>query len=199
MDIAAVLAALAALGTVFGTFIAYMVWRESHSDRGKLKRQEEIQRETEPLRGQVHDLELNFSHISDMIESAVTRGVQSLVDQQNHLATEHAQMETKMDFLWGTQKQLAMDAAKILHQPDPRRSHIDQLLEDFMDDTLTIERERELRRYLMQIRNWEPGQDIGFPVHPGEQTAAAILLRTMGHGMPSRASDIFKKDGSSDA
>ena len=38
----------------------------------------------------------------------------------------------------------------------------------------------ELRHYLEQIKEWEPGQDIGFPVLPAEPTSAAVLLAIMG-------------------
>ena len=87
-------------------------------------------------------------------------------------------LETKMELFW---RSVAIDSAKILHQPDARRSHIDKLLEALMADKLTEQGEAELRGYLVKIRNWEPGVDVGFPVHPGEQTAAAILLATMNH------------------
>lgn len=86
------------------------------------------------------------------------------------------QLEVKIDVYWTN---FSMDAAKILHQPDPARHHIDVLLESFMDGTITDGERQELKKFLYIIRNWEPGQEVGFPIHPGEQVAAAILLRTM--------------------
>jgi hypothetical protein len=91
-----------------------------------------------------------------------------------------AVLETKVELWW---KSVAMDAAKILHQPDPARAAVDKVLEAFMAGTLTKAQENELRGYLRIIRDYEPGQQTPFPIHNGEQTAAAILLSTMEHAL----------------
>jgi hypothetical protein len=88
-----------------------------------------------------------------------------------------AVLETKTEVFW---RAVAMDAAKIIHSPDPRRAHIDALLESFMNGRLTHDQESELRDILAVIRDYEPGvSHLTFPVYPGEQIAAAILLRTL--------------------
>jgi hypothetical protein len=91
-----------------------------------------------------------------------------------------SQMGVKVDMYWNSLEQLAMNAAKGLHQPDPARAHVDHLLEAFMEGTLTGEEKTELKKILVKIRNYEEnGPDLEFPVQPGEQTFAAILLSTM--------------------
>lgn len=178
MDTATLLNIILAVVAVVSCVVAYLGWSESHSDRSSSKRQSQIEASMHPMDTRVSALELNFKNVESTIEAAIIRSQAPFLERFTSL-------ETKMEWVWDQQKQLArqlaMDAARILHQPDPRRSMIDSLLEAFMDGTLSSEEERELRKYLIIIRNWEPGQDVGFPVHPGEQTAAAILLRTMYH------------------
>jgi hypothetical protein len=159
-----------ALGTLLAAGIAYIALRDSRSDRKSKQLNDEITVAVQPIVQQLHDLEIKYKSILDLSVASALQPLQSQL----------AVLETKIDVFWRT---IAVDAAKILHQPDPRRAMIDTLLEHFMEDRLTSEEEFQLRKYLVTIRNWEPGQDVGFPVHPGEQTAAAILLSTMSHAM----------------
>jgi hypothetical protein len=85
-------------------------------------------------------------------------------------------IETKVEVFW---RSVAINQASILHQPDPRRAHIDVLLEALKLGTLTHEQDVQLRHSLHLIRDWEPGKDVGFPVLQGEQTAASLLLSVM--------------------
>jgi hypothetical protein len=125
----------------------------------------------------------NVDH--DQIEAAVTRGVAPLAERMSVV-------ETKIDLFWGTMQALSIDAAHGLHQPDPKRAPIDALLEKFTawsngtGPPLTEEEETDLHRYLLIIRNWEPGEDVGFPVRLGESALAAILLRTMKFAAPKQ-------------
>lgn len=96
------------------------------------------------------------------------------------LNTRLSVMEAKLDMFLTT---AALDAAKILHHPEPSRFHIDALLDKLLDNHLTCGEADELRGYLRTIRDWEPGQDVGFKVFPGEQVAASILLITLDHAM----------------
>jgi hypothetical protein len=166
-----------ALGTILAALVAFMAWRESHSDRGRNQRQEQIDQSLAPMQTQ---LSLLVQKVSD----AETRGHELMAAMVSSsiqpLREDIRELKTQVAVFW---KSVAIDAAKILHQPDPKRHMIDALLEAFMEDTLTSDEEVQLRKYLVTIRNWEPGQDVGFPIHPGEQTAAAILLSTMNHAM----------------
>lgn len=102
----------------------------------------------------------------------------------------------KVNSFWtqftATMTEVAVNQAKILHQPDPRRAHIDHLLEAFMEGTLTADERLDLRKFLVQIRNYDPGgpSTLEFPVYPGEQTAAAILLSTMDLVDPGKVTAI---------
>jgi len=102
-----------------------------------------------------------------------------------------SKMGVKVDMYWNTLESLAMNAAKGLHQPDPARNRIDYLLEAFTEGTLTADERTELKKFLVQIRNYEPSSPpLEFPVHPGEQTFAAILLSTMDIVDPSRLATL---------
>lgn len=87
-------------------------------------------------------------------------------------------LETKMDLFW---RSVAIDAAKILHHPEPSRFRVDELLDKFMAERISPAESTELRGYLEIIRDWEPGSPSPFKVFQGEQVAAAILLHTMEH------------------
>lgn len=180
-----------AAGTLIAALIGYVAWRETHSDRARDRQQVQIDQTVVPLSNRLDLLEQKFAdtmaHNQEMLEVVLARQLQPLSEQVRVL-------ETKMDVFW---KSVAVDAAKILHQPDPKRAHIDKLLEAFMEDTLTEDEELQLRKYLVTIRNWEVGMEVGFPVHPGEQTAAAILLRTMTHVITPRGR--VKEDDGSDS
>lgn len=148
------------------------MWRESHTDRGKKKDLERIGHALHPYDLRIHDLEVSAEHSTDAIGAAITRALQPLLASLTGL-------ETKMDIVWEGQKQIALDAAKVLHHPEPERHEVDHLLDAFTNDTLTEEEEVQLRKALVAIRDWEPGRDVGFPVYQGEQMSAAILLRLM--------------------
>lgn len=132
-----------------------------------------------PLEDRVRDIEL----------TRTPDATRAIVRSENApLMAAITSLETKVDLFW---KAVAVDVAKILHQPDPRRARVDSLLESFLAGTLSDEERGELRGYLEQIRDWEPGKASGFPIRSGEQVAAAILLATMDYalaqGGPRRA------------
>lgn len=123
------------------------------------------------------------------------------------LSEKITQQGVKVDMYWTTLEQLAMNAAKGLHQPDPARAPLDALLESFIEGTLTASERIELKKYLVQIRNHEVnGPELDFPVQPGEQTFAAILLSimdivdplklaAMGHSLHRSVRDKENKNG----
>lgn len=178
------------LSVAAAALFAGLAWWQSRGDSGRKKQQNQVQAAIDislhPVVKDVTLLKQQFESLSrsvgDAVEAAVTRAIAPL---QRQLAV----LETKVEPMWDNWRQLAIDVAKILHQPDPRRAHIDALLESLMADTLSAGEEAELRDYLVKIRNWEPGQDVGFPVHQGEQTAAAILLTAMSHVITRPGSD----------
>ena len=123
-----------------------------------------------------------MSSRATLVEEAVTKAIHKVVEELfDPLDKRVTVVETKMDLFW---QKLAGDMARVLHHPEPSRVNIDILLEDLMDGTLTPEGTTELSRYLRIILDWEPGDDVGFTVYPGEQVAAAILLHTLEYVAP---------------
>lgn len=163
--------------------IAYLGWRASHTDRRKSSAEELIKHTIHPLKEEIalirQSSDTRDRLLATETESLMVRALQPL---REDIAVLKSQMSNVQD-MW---KQLAFEMAKVLHQPDPLRAHIDRLLEAFMENTLEAQEELELRKYLVDIRNWEPGVDLGYPVRDGEQTAAAILLKTMPHVVTPR-------------
>jgi hypothetical protein len=180
----AVWIAVSAVAGVLAMGISYSAYRERHTDRISQREAERIRQivraDMEPVAGRQQELALR-------LDSLITRQDQLAADAREQNARigaildRLAVMETKIEVFW---RSVAMDAARIIHSPDPARAHIDALLDSFMTGTMTPEQERELRQVLVKIRDHEPGDvAVGFPVYPGEQIAAAILLRTMEYAM----------------
>lgn len=169
-----VTSALGASGT-------FLYWRDN---RGVIRQQqlkEHVEHTMKPLSENVAAISQRTDHLENQltatVEASVTRSLQPVRE-------DIAVLKNQVEVFW---RQVGLDMAKVLHQPDPARAEVDALLEELMEDTLSPEGELELRRWLVKIRNWEPGKDIGIPVQPGEQTAAAILLRAMPHIVTERS------------
>lgn len=178
----AIWVAISSIAGCLALAIAYLGYRERHSDRL-------TQRETDRVKAIVHaemdpgaSRQLELATRLDNIIARQNQLAQDIHDQNAKMGAildRLAVMETKIEVFW---RSVAMDAAKIIHSPDPRRAHIDRLLESFMNGTMTTEEESDLRKVLVTIRDFEQGvTKLSFPVYPGEQIAAAILLRTMEH------------------
>jgi hypothetical protein len=170
--------------TVLMAVVAYLSWRMSHKAQNKNATEELVKHALHPFKQELALLQQNSDARERLTatetESTMVRALQPI---REDIAVLKSQMTTFQD-MW---KQLAFEMAKVLHQPDPLRAHIDRLLEGLMEDTLSDEEVLELKKYLVEIRNWEPGTDLGYPVRDGEQTAAAILLKTMPHVLTPRA------------
>lgn len=189
MDPALIVAIISVAVVAISVLVAYLQWRENHSDRkvSKLEHvmkeiaQNEIKEELGPLATVVNDHTIRMTQNGSRL-NRIEDLLKEISSNQRDFADKQSQMGVKVDMYWTTLEQLAMNSAKGLHQPDPRRAHIDHLLEAFMEGTLTPEERLELKKILIQIRNFEPhkpSEDIKFPVYPGEQTFATILLSTM--------------------
>jgi hypothetical protein len=169
--------------TVIMALIAYLSWRNSHKAQSRSATEELVKHALHPFKQELALLQQN----SDARDRLITTETESLmVRALQPIREDIAVLKNQMTIFQDMWKQLAFEMAKVLHQPDPLRAHIDQLLEALMEDTLSNEEELELRKYLVDIRNWEPGTDLGYPVRDGEQTAAAILLKTMPHVVTPR-------------
>jgi hypothetical protein len=177
---------IATVGTALGGFGGWFLWRESHADRRSQRLQAQIDLSVGPVSSRITGLEQKFADSMNqnqqMLEVVVTRSLSPVSEKMGDISTRIAVLENTQGFL----RDLMHGQAQVLHQPDPRRHHIDILLEALMEDRLTADEETELRGYLHLIKEWEPGKDVGFPVHPGEPTSASILLATMDHVLPPR-------------
>jgi hypothetical protein len=190
VDPATLSAVILAVATIIGLVVAYIQWRENHSDRisGKLSHtiKTVVQQENESLKTAIVDHAPRLTQTGDRL-NRIEDLLKSISADQRGLTEAQTKMGVKVDMYWTTLEALAMNSAKGLHQPDSRRRHIDSLLESFMEGVLTDSERIELKKILVQIRNYEPGgPELGFPVYPGEHTLAAILLSTMDVVSPAK-------------
>ncbi len=162
----AVLDAIAGLGGIVIAVIAFLYSKRKDSSEESSESMHRIVREdTEPYRESVRDIaamKVSFGSLDTKIDTAISRlGV----------------LETKIDVFW---RNVAFDAARILHQPHASRQELDDLLDEFQAGTITADRTAALKSMLETIRDYKPeGEDLGFPVFPGDQIAAVIILRVM--------------------
>ena len=181
----AALAIVSALAAILAALVTWLAYRDSHQRNVRQHNIEEIKAIVrEEIKTFVDKQQAQGVRMDGVIaqqhESA--ENLHELADKMGRVLDRQAIMETKIEVFW---RSVAMDAAKIIHSPDPRRAHIDELLDAFMGGSLTGVQASELREILVFLRDWEPGKPSDFPVYQGEQVAAAILLRTMDHALSS--------------
>lgn len=190
MDSGLALGVVSAFATVLVTLVGWLGYRETHrgneqaADLAKIKAA--IQAEIQPLAQQVHDLSAQLSLQAER-QKQQQRDIHELTERLGRVLDRIAIVETKIEVFW---KAVAMDAAKIIHSPDPRRQEVDELIEAFQAATsgrgiMRADQYNDLREILHFMRDWEPGTPSDFPIYPGEQFAAAVLLRTMDHALES--------------
>jgi len=182
MDIATV---VLAVGTAFGGGGSAFLWLETRTQSAKKRRTDEIDAHLSAALQPVKD-DLTAIHAKldgDNERTAVVIKVaiaESLVPLRDQLAV----LNTKVEPLWTALINMGINQTNVLHQPDPRRTEVDGLLEELQSELqggreMTLGHFTKLRHYLQLIKMWEPGKDIGFPVLPAEPTSAAILLAIM--------------------
>jgi|ERR1700722_1332508 len=165
--ILAVLAALGGIGTVF-------LWLDSRSERSRKKRNDEVDHRLAEALAPIHQ---ELSAMRGDFKSAMHEAMEPVKVQV-------AELNTKIEIPWRTLEQLAITNAIDLHKPHPGAERIDALLDAFIaysrgEGPFSADDELALRHFLTIIRNWKPGQDVGFPVEDGDPTRAAIVLTTM--------------------
>ena len=179
--------AIGAICGLFALLISYLAYRERHSATIRSGSDERIK---QIAKNELSDVILKHTELAaklDAIQQTQTQILEDLHEQGRRVGTlldRVTVLETKTEVFW---RSVAVDMAKVIHSPDPRRKHIDDLLDAFMDGKLTATQETELRSILEVLRDYEPGvTHLTFPVYPGEQIAAAILLRTLDVGKVER-------------
>lgn len=187
---AALIAIVSTVATVLMAVIGWLVWRDSR--RAAVKAQDDarikaiVEAAILPLAQQVHDLNMQLNSAVER-QRQLQGDVRDLTDRLGRVLDRVTVVETKIEVFW---KSVAMDAAKIIHSPNPKRREIDKLIEAFQEASegrgeMTSEQYVRLQEVLHTMRDWEPGKDSEFPIYPGEQFAAAVLLRTMDHALES--------------
>jgi hypothetical protein len=78
-------------------------------------------------------------------------------------------IETKVDVFWRT---VCMDAARILHRPDPRLARRDELIEKFLAETIN---RTELSEFIEILQRLIDDHDAA----PGDRLAASIIFRSI--------------------
>jgi hypothetical protein len=135
-----------------------------------------------PVQAEIASLHIKLDNVPEQrhveLKAALHEAMEPVRDQL-------AVLNTKVEPLWTALINMGINQTNVLHQPDPRRAEIDGLLEMLQDELRGGPRMKasdylKLRRFLGQIKEWEPGQDLGFPVLPAEPTSAAVLLAIMG-------------------
>jgi hypothetical protein len=183
-----------AVSTALGGGGSIFLWLETHAASFRERRTKEAKNvviETvAPLKVELTELQAKVAadriHHADMIASELGK---ALVPVRDQLAI----LNTKVEPLWTALINMGINQTNVLHQPDPRRAHVDALLEKLQvelrgGELMSADDFVRLRGYLELIKTWEPGQDIGFPVLPAEPTSAAILLSVMGLNRQRRRS-----------
>lgn len=183
MSAAIIISLVSVMLVCLSVAVAYVQYRENHRTKVDDDLHEVIKELTrqanEPLKSQLADHTLRITQDGERL-NRIENLLRTIADGQ-------AKMGVKVDMYWSTLEALAMNSAKGLHQPDPRRARVDALLEAFMEGTLTDSERLELKKFLVQIRNYEPGTpELSFPVYPGEHTLATILLSTIDAVDPAR-------------
>ena len=179
MDISTI---VLSISTALGGGGSAFLWLETRTERARKKRVSEIEVQIAPLSADVqsiHDkLDASAEHTAAVISLAIK---EAMIPVSNQLSV----LNTKVEPLWTALINMGINQVNVLHQPDPRRAEVDALLEKLQEELrggrlMTAEEFLRMRHFLMLIKEWEPGQDIGFPVLPAEPTSAAILLAIMG-------------------
>lgn len=185
-----------AVGTVLAAVMAWVaVKRDSRRETtaGSEMRIRELAKVTqEPLKDQIA---INGSRLDQMRES-VGRIETTLLNVDNNVHDTRERLASVESLQRQHIETITMSLMKLIHQPDPRRGRIDHLLELYMEGAISPEEVTDLKKILVSMRNVEPGENqveesirtLGFPVYPGEQTNAAILLGTMDFVDPTRLS-----------
>lgn len=173
-----IIALVTFITTVASVFVAVSAWWYSRSDRVNKTRTDRITRHIDealrPIVERMTVFEQRIGPDAKEHDRLTMKGM--IVESLEPVREQVTSMSVKVETLWAN---LAVSMAQILHQPDPARAHVDVLLEAFMNGTLTSDERVELRKHLITIKSWEEGKPSDYPIIPGEQTAAAILLALM--------------------
>jgi hypothetical protein len=181
-----VLSVVLGIGTALGGGGSVFLWLETRTQGARDRRAKALKTDIaaalQPIQTDITALHTRWEGEQERMAVAVKIAIaESLEPVRGQLAV----LNTKVEPLWTALINMGINQANVLHQPDPRRADVDKLLEELQTELrggreMTADHFLRLQHYLILIRQWEPGTDIGFPVLPAEPTSAAILLAIMG-------------------
>ena len=186
MDVLSIVVGVGALLGGAGGVGTVAYFREVRNSR---KKQDDVEHVNARIAAAIVPVQTDISGIhtklDSMAEHHAAQTAAALHTALEPVRDQLAVLNTKVEPLWAALINMGINQTNVLHQPDPRRAHVDRLLEALQEELRGGNRMpgsdyMELRHYLEQIKEWEPGQDIGFPVLPAEPTSAAVLLAIMG-------------------
>jgi hypothetical protein len=159
-----------------GTLMAYLLTRGTvQQDKSTSAVKGLVHTEIEPLLLHRTSVDGQIAALAGQL-GQLSADLAKMHDRQGTVLDRITVLETKIDVFW---KNVALDVARVLHSPNPARAHIDELLEAFMDGHLEPAQRANLKTILTEIRDYHQGDPSAFPIYPGDQVAAAILLQTM--------------------
>lgn len=169
--------ALGSCGGLLGALLSIWAFLRTRGESLTARHAQEISRTVQdlgrPVDSRVTELEFKMKTVSARLDN-VDAALSKIADRFGPILDRLAVIETKIDVYW---RNVAMNAAQILHSPHPDRAHVDALLEAFQADTLDEKGHAELMGILKRVAEYEPGgEELGFPIHPGEQFAAVAIL-----------------------
>lgn len=188
------------LGTAVaaGSFaVAGLALRYSRKDSASKASDDRIKQLAQEAQAAVKDTQSDHSSRLIQLRESVGRVETSLkdtADQVRVIASKMVELDTKTGIAWQGYEQLVLGMAKnmaqIMHQPDKAREPFDKLLEGFMDGTLTHNEYISLKKFLVDVKNWIPGKELGYPVQAWEPTAAGTFLSIIDLVEPSRMASV---------
>lgn len=175
---------VALVTTIISVFIT---WATARYNSRKDKREDTETRIRELARDEDAPLkDLLYSHSTRLAQdgdtlSRLTTVLDKIDDSLDNAKERLARVEANQNQIT---ESIVTQLMKMMQQPHPERQRLDYLFQAYMDNAITEDEYLELKKLLVEIRNWLPGKSIGFPVQPWEPTAAALLLGTMDQTNP---------------
>jgi hypothetical protein len=173
------------VGTVIGGLGTLFLYLETRFGRRRTERKSAMDARLAtalaPIKADLQSihakLDAESSHQDASTKIAIAEALEPVKDQLSTL-------NTKVEPLWKAIEALAVSNIQVLHKPHPENAELDALYDAYYAyvdgrGPFGADQEMRLRHYLRIIKDWIPGQDVGFHVDPGDPTSAAIVLATM--------------------
>lgn len=175
---------LLAAGAAVVSYVAYRYSRRKDSaDAMMIAVKQAIADAVLPVKAKLGELEQEFRRLARGGEAAgklatLVDGLRRDMDSLAGLVPRVSVLESKIEVFW---RNVAYDAAKILHSPHPERAELDSLLEQLDADEITAEGSERLQVMLREVMHQ--------PAIISDKVAALILRVLKGAEQPGREID----------